>query len=274
MAINWTTATALAGFALGVWNAWRLERRSSVQLIVRPQFGGHDYGADPTLMRVRVANLSAFPVTRRRVSLVFRDEAESYCPCDLGPPENRLPRTLDPREAAVFELSVREAIAGMLHQYDHILRCQNVRSHDGQGRRIRDTAFVTRDIYVISPAQLDEAKSTHAGIPLAGAVAALAERDDLVAHALGIVNTSQFGWPQIYDIIELLTLDLIVQRRWATRAEIRDARQTANAHRHSGSQKSYPLPEHPPSLHEARRLLWSVLGKWIRERLQADPSSD
>lgn len=154
------------------------------------------------------------------------------------------------------------------------LRCQNVRSHDGQGRRIRDTAFVTRDIYVISPAQLDEAKSTHAGIPLAGAVAALAERDDLVAHALGIVNTSQFGWPQIYDIIELLTLDLIVQRRWATRAEIRDARQTANAHRHSGSQKSYPLPEHPPSLHEARRLLWSVLGKWIRERLQADPSSD
>jgi len=154
------------------------------------------------------------------------------------------------------------------------LKCQNVRAHDAHGRRIRDTAFVTRDIYVISPAQLDEAKSTHAGIPLAAAVAALAERDDLVAHALGIVNTNQFGWPQIYDIIELLTLDLIVQRRWATRAEIRDARQTANAHRHSGSQKSYPLPEHPPSLHEARRLLWSVLGKWIRERLQAAPSSD
>lgn len=145
MPITWTDATALTGVALGLWNAWRLERRSSVQLIVRPQFGGHDYGADPTLMRVRVANLSAFPVTLRRVSLVFRDEVGSYCPCDLGPPENRLPRALDPREAAVFELSVREAIAGTLHQYDHILvetecdaRRRSSRWSEYRGQRLKE----------------------------------------------------------------------------------------------------------------------------------------
>lgn len=153
------------------------------------------------------------------------------------------------------------------------LKCQNVREHNASGGRIRDTAFATTSIQVISPAQLDEAKSSHAGSPLANAVADLAGHDEMVGRALTIVSTNQFGWPQIYDIIELLTIDMIVQRRWGSRKALRDIRQTANPHRHPGSLDSHQLPETPPTLNEARALLRGILRAWIRERLENMPPS-
>lgn len=148
------------------------------------------------------------------------------------------------------------------------LKCGSVREHNASGGKIRDTAFATMQVQVISSEQLQEAKSGQTGIPIASAVADLAEQNTLVARALEIVNSNGFGWPQLYDIIELLTPDLIIRRGWATRRTIRDIQQTANPHRHPGALVPNELPEKPPTLDEARAILRGILKAWVRERLE------
>jgi hypothetical protein len=100
------------------------------------------------------------------------------------------------------------------------------------------------------------------------ALVAAAMTDKKLQEALALIGDGyELEWAQIYNILEFLGgVDTIVEKKWATRKEVRKCRQTANHYGHLGSPKKYPLPPTPPSQGEATILVFNLLKKWISEQ--------
>lgn len=90
-----------------------------------------------------------------------------------------------------------------------------------------------------------------------------ADSNERVQLALRIMSAPNFGWREIYDVIELISLKAIVTAGWANDSTVRAIRQTANHHRHLGGQKRNPLPETSPSLSDAHSMTTLILRNWI-----------
>src|SRR3984885_429177 len=124
---------------------------------------------------------------------------------------------------------------------------------------------------IISPDPFQEL-SAGFGEPSRGsmlAVGAVARAHMQEAFAL-VGDGYDLQWAQIYNILEFLGgADAMVQRKWATRDQIRKCKQTANHFRHLGSPQRYPLPASPPTQGEATILVFSLLRKWISEHFAA-----
>lgn len=104
---------------------------------------------------------------------------------------------------------------------------------------------------------------------LGSAFVGAAWKDKKLEEALALIGDGEdMQWPQLYNILEFLGGEnTIVNKKWATRPQIRRLRQTANHHRHLGSPKEYPLPAKPPSRDEARSMVLGLLKKWIAGQL-------
>ena len=63
--------------------------------------------------------------------------------------------------------------------------------------------------------------------------------DKKLQEALALIGDDvDLHWSQLYNILEFLGgEDTVVKKKWATRQQILKFRQTANHHRHLGSQK-------------------------------------
>lgn len=109
----------------------------------------------------------------------------------------------------------------------------------------------------------------HQGSTLTSRILRLAGRDSLVAQVFYIVSYRDISWYEIYDLLDVMGgVDRIVKRRWATRRELSDIRQTANHYRHRGNQRAkHKLPSNPPSLSNSRAVVQQLVERWLAERL-------
>lgn len=102
--------------------------------------------------------------------------------------------------------------------------------------------------------------------PLGSAIAQRAASDAAVDEALKL--RGDFGWSQIYDIIEFLGgADRIATAGWTSKKRTSEVRQTANHFRHLGSPKQSRLPARPPTIDQARVFAGDLLKRWIASRL-------
>ncbi len=96
---------------------------------------------------------------------------------------------------------------------------------------------------------------------------AMADEELLAALAL-VGDQHEIQWPQLYDILEFLGGERVIAgKNWATRAQVRRCRQTANYYRHLGRPIKNPLPANPLSLGEATAMVLGLLKNWIAEQL-------
>ena len=101
---------------------------------------------------------------------------------------------------------------------------------------------------------------------MGSAVVGVAMKEERVREALALLGDLE--WPQLYNILEFLGgTDAIVRRKWATRKQTQNCKQTANYHRHLGKPAKTRLPANPPSLSEARILVLDLLKRWMSEQL-------
>lgn len=129
-------------------------------------------------------------------------------------------------------------------------------------------------IVVLDPAALDPLRLPHAADGThAMALVSLANRDPAVALAYRIVSASEFGWREVYDIVELLGDREFLDAGRMTKSVLRDLKQTANHHRHLGEPAKNPLPPNPPSFWDAYQLVSAVLREWLDRRLNVASTS-
>lgn len=146
------------------------------------------------------------------------------------------------------------------------------RSKTPDGRN-RATSRPVR-INIIDPAALDFAHMPHPEEGTAAlALASLASRDGAVALAFRIMSAPEFGWREIYDIVELLGEQEFLRDGQVTKRALRDLKQTANHYRHLGEPAKNPLPADPPSFWEAYQLVSAVLREWLDRRLNVASAS-
>ena len=126
-------------------------------------------------------------------------------------------------------------------------------------------------VQIISPDGIQELSEVHGEQSRGSMLAAVAMARADLQEALALVGDGyDLQWAQIYNILEFLGgADAMVQRKWATRDQIRKCKQTANHFRHLGSPQRYPLPASPPTQGEATILVFSLLRKWISEHFAA-----
>lgn len=94
--------------------------------------------------------------------------------------------------------------------------------------------------------------------------------DDDIKRALGLLNSPEPSWAQLYDVIKFLEdADAIAARGWASRSEVIRHRQTANHFRHQGDLHRYPLPANQPSLVESQTFVLGLLRRWLEDRVAA-----
>jgi hypothetical protein len=127
----------------------------------------------------------------------------------------------------------------------------------GRALRASDT------INIYSTAGIEELRNSRGSQTLGSEVVDRAMTDEQVLAALSLIGEGDLQWPQLYDIIEFLDSSVIINKKWATRKEVRRLRQTANHYRHLGRLKKNPLPPDPPSLHDSRSFVLAILKKWM-----------
>jgi hypothetical protein len=119
-------------------------------------------------------------------------------------------------------------------------------------------------INVYSHAGCEELKKVTKGESFGSEIVSTAFTKPAVQAALSLVGDTETQWPQIYDIIEYLGgADVVAKKHWASRQTVRVCRQTANHYRHLGSPKNNPLPPNPPTIGQARTLVFDLLKKWM-----------
>jgi hypothetical protein len=93
-----------------------------------------------------------------------------------------------------------------------------------------------------------------------------------VQKALRLRGIPSLGWVELYRILEVVTtekdLDEIISLGWATRAELRRFKHTANNvavsgddARHGADREDAPKP--PMTLPEGQRLIDRILSAWL-----------
>ncbi len=133
-----------------------------------------------------------------------------------------------------------------------------IQEFNAEGRPSRRAIRATRVIDIYSAKGIAELASPRGVQPLGSAIAQRAASDPAVKEALNL--RGDFGWSQIYDMIEFLGGANGIERAgWATKGRTREIRQTSNHFRHLGSPRKYPLPANPPTIDEARIFADDVL---------------
>jgi hypothetical protein len=123
-------------------------------------------------------------------------------------------------------------------------------------------------INVISSKGLAELQTVSKTQPLASAVLQAMTRDVAVKEAFALHGKSGLSWSQVYDIIEFLGgAEGIDKVGYASKAQTRKVRQTANHYRHLGNPKSFPLPSKPPTLADATEFARDLLKRYLASRL-------
>ena len=137
------------------------------------------------------------------------------------------------------------------------------------GVYINRTIHTSQRVQIYSGEGLEELREPRGKSTLGSAFVGAAWKDKKLEEALALIGDGEdMQWPQLYNILEFLGGEnTIVNKKWATRPQIRRLRQTANHHRHLGSPKEYPLPAKPPSRDEARSMVLGLLKKWIAGQL-------
>ncbi len=88
-------------------------------------------------------------------------------------------------------------------------------------------------------------------------------------YAMEIAGEAPINWHRVYDIIEFVgNENVIAHEKWATRAEVRLVRQTANHYRHLGNPRKTPLPPDAPDLRKATYFALDLLKRWILRELK------
>ncbi len=141
--------------------------------------------------------------------------------------------------------------------------------NDG-GKPIKQSVRLTATVNVYSIGSLSAASNSDNCTSTGVSIVTGAARDESLSEALFLVGDKEMGWPQIYDVIEFLGgVDAIVRLGFANRTEVRRVRQTANHYRHLGRRSRPQLPDHPPSIGEARRFAADLMKRWIASHLLA-----
>jgi hypothetical protein len=87
--------------------------------------------------------------------------------------------------------------------------------------------------------------------------------DQEIRVGLDLIGEKDLEWPQVYDILEFLGSETIVENKWVARKDLRRVKRTANHYRHLGRPQKNPLPPDPPSLQESISLVLDLLRKWL-----------
>jgi len=123
----------------------------------------------------------------------------------------------------------------------------------------------TQKVQVYSLEGLQELQKPQGKQSIGSALVAAAMAEEKMLEALALIGDGdELHWAQIYNILEFLGGEkTIVKKKWATRGQVRNCRQTANHFRHLGSPMKYPLPVDHPSQGHATSLAFDLLKKWI-----------
>ena len=144
-----------------------------------------------------------------------------------------------------------------------------VEAFDDAGVYVNRSLRATQRVQIYSLQGLQELQVLRGKRSLGSAVVGAALADKKLEEGLALIGDGEdLHWSQLYNILEFLGgEDAIVKRKWATRQQIRECRQTANHHRHLGSPRKYPVPANPPTSGEARSLVLALLRRWIAEQI-------
>jgi hypothetical protein len=131
----------------------------------------------------------------------------------------------------------------------------------------RMTARKSFTLNVVSAVGVEELRNSRGSQTLGAEIVDRAMTDESVRAALSLLGLGGLQWPQIYDIIEFLSPEVIIKKKWASSKEVRRVRQTANHYRHLGRPKRNPLPPDPPSLNDSGSFVLELLKKWMSDRI-------
>ena len=93
----------------------------------------------------------------------------------------------------------------------------------------------------------------------------LAETDEGVKAALGLVQAADPGWGAVYDVLKFVEGTAVAHNR---KTKIKKYRGTASWYRHLGEPKRPALPADPPTLAQAREYAFGLLQEWLDLRLK------
>jgi hypothetical protein len=142
---------------------------------------------------------------------------------------------------------------------------------NAEGILFRRSLRETITLRVFSSEGLRKLAALHKGEPLASVLVHRAATNERLREALSLVAERPLQWALVYDIIEFLGgIEEIVNAGWATDAETRRVRRTANYHRHLGKRHREPPPPNPPTLAQAGAFAFTLLKQWIATVLDDD----
>lgn len=114
---------------------------------------------------------------------------------------------------------------------------------------------------------------------LSGRIIQLAASDDRVAEVLAAIGGVDPTWAAVYTVLEAVAKDLkpvvagkagdwsaIADCGWATETDLKDLKQTTNAHRHA---RGNPLPTKAPTVHEAQGMTRTIVREWLKRKATA-----
>jgi hypothetical protein len=136
------------------------------------------------------------------------------------------------------------------------------------GTPLRRALRASATLNVISAAGIEELQNSRGSQTLGAEIVDRAMTDEPVRAAMSLVGEGDLKWPQIYDVIEFLGVETVVENEWATRKEVTRVRQTANYYRHLGSPRENLLPLDRPSLSDSRSFVIELLRKWISDQIK------
>lgn len=142
----------------------------------------------------------------------------------------------------------------------------SVHTFTDAGTRVSRTVRGSIKIAIYASKGLQDLQNPRGEESMGSAVVGVAMKEERVREALALLGDLE--WPQLYNILEFLGgTNAIVRRKWATRKQTQNCKQTANHHRHLGKPTKNRLPANPPSLSEARILVLDLLKRWMSEQL-------
>lgn len=92
----------------------------------------------------------------------------------------------------------------------------------------------------------------------------LADADEVVRDALGLLWMAEPPWGAVYDVLEFMEKTAVSDCRHTKK--FKKHMRTANFHRHRGISR-LQLPNDPPTLAQARSFAFDLLRKWMEERV-------
>ena len=204
----------------------------------------------------RLQSLLPLPLTFNRVDPTS---------CAIGSPEFL---NLGPLEARQDVENVLRNVTALMHVYSpntrRLYEVLRIREQHASGRNSIIQRFSLGVNKTDGHAALCECVGPESRVTL---LLRLAETDDQVMHALGLIAAADPGWHAIYDVLEFIEKTIVIDLRNTDGFE--EVCRTANHYRHLGAKKNFPLSKNPPTLDQAREFAFGLLKEWLEERLTA-----